>query len=225
MRDALRRSAAHVIVDDVASPHLSPEDDHHLTRVLRLRDGESVTCTDGLGSWVEATWAHGELVLAGDVHYEPPPEPRLTLAVVPLKGDRTDLVIEKAVEIGIDRLVVLSPSERSVVRWVPAKVPTVLERHARIVRSAVMQSRRVHLPELVGPVSLDAMTTRGTALAEPGGTAAIDDVTTIVVGPEGGFTATELAGAGALIDLGPAVLRAETAAMVAATRLVAHWRR
>lgn len=225
MIDALRNSAAHVIVDSVDSPRLSTDDHHHLSRVLRLRDGESVTCTDGHGSWVLTTFTKGQLEVEGEVHREPSPAPPLTLAIVPLKGDRTDLVIEKAVEIGIDRLVVVSPTERSVVRWTNDKTGAVMGRYGRIVRSAVMQSRRVHLPEVVGPVALGSLTSPGVAFAEPGGGTPIGGVTTLVIGPEGGFSATELEGAPGAVDLGPAVLRAETAAIVAAARLVAHWRR
>jgi 16S rRNA (uracil1498-N3)-methyltransferase len=47
----------------------------------------------------------------------------------------------------------------------------------------------------------------------------------VVIGPEGGFAEGELARAVDRVDLGPHVLRAETAAIVAATRMVAHWRR
>lgn len=225
MINALRRSAAHVIIDDVESPHLSDDDHHHLSRALRLRDGEAVTCTDGRGSWVLTAFVKGQLQVEGEVHREPTPTPQLSLAVVPLKGDRTDLVIEKAVEIGVDRLVIVSPTERSVVRWTNDKTTSVMDRYVRIVRSAVMQSRRVQVPEVVGPVALGSLTSVGVAFAEPGGGTPIGDVTTLVIGPEGGFSATELDGAPGVVDLGPGILRAETAAIVAAARLVAHWRR
>lgn len=225
MIEALRTSSAHVIVADVAHPELSPDDRHHLERVLRLRDGESVTCTDGRGSWITATWDGGGLRSFGEVRTESAPERRLSVAVVPLKSDRTELVVEKLVEIGIDRIVVLSPTERSVVRWGADKAETVMDRYRRIVRSALMQSRRVHLPEVVGPVPLSSLAAHGTAFAEPGGEASMSDVTTLVIGPEGGFSASELAAAPASVDLGPAILRAETAAIVGAARLVAHWRR
>jgi 16S rRNA (uracil1498-N3)-methyltransferase len=142
-----------------------------------------------------------------------------------VKGDRTDLVIEKVVEIGIDHIIVLSPVERSVVRWASNKVPQVMDRYARIARAAAMQSRRVFLPAVSGPVSLANVTGQGVAFAEPGGTASPDAVTTLVIGPEGGFAPAEVASAPSLFDLGPSILRAETAAIVGAARMVAHWRR
>ena len=69
------------------------------------------------------------------------------------------------------------------------------------------------------------MTGQGVAFAEPGGTASPDAVTTLVIGPEGGFASAEVASAPSLFDLGPSILRAETAAIVGAARMVAHWRR
>ena len=51
VHDELRRASAHVLVDDVESPSLSDADAHHVFRVLRVRDGETVTVTDGAGNW------------------------------------------------------------------------------------------------------------------------------------------------------------------------------
>lgn len=225
MIDALRNSSAHVFVESVQSPVLSDEDAHHLSRVLRLRDGESVTCSDGRGSWVACTWNSGGVEVSGDTVLVEPFVPSLAIAIAPVKGDRTDLVIEKVVEIGIDHIIVLSPVERSVVRWATNKVPQVMDRYARIARAAAMQSRRVFLPTVSGPISLANVTGQGVAFAEPGGTAAPDTVTTLVIGPEGGFSASEVANAPGVFDLGPSILRAETAAIVGAARMVAHWRR
>lgn len=225
MNDALRHSAAHVFVDSVSAPVLSSDDQHHLERVLRLRDGEIVTCSDGKGTWAECRWVQQSLVIDGDVHSDEKPEPQLSMAISPVKGDRTDLVIEKLVEIGVDRIVVLAPLDRSVVRWAPDKVSHVFDRYSRIIRAAAMQSRRVFLPELVGPARLRDVLDQGAVLAEPGGDASVESFTTLVIGPEGGFSAEERAMSAASFDLGPSILRAETAAMVGAARMVAHWRR
>ncbi len=225
MIEALRHSSAHVFVDSPASPILSKDDQHHLDRVLRLRNGEVVTCSDGNGSWVQCEWRDSSIIVTGDVRVETREKPLLTVAIAPVKGDRTDLVIEKLVEIGIDAIVVLQPVERSVVRWNADKVPQVMQRYERIVRAAAMQSRRVFLPTLTGPVALLDVVGAQVAFAEPGGTADPASFTTLVIGPEGGFSPDEVTMAPALADLGPAVLRAETAAMVGAARMVAHWRR
>lgn len=225
MIDILRNSSAHVFVESVQAPVLLDDDAHHLSRVLRLRDGESVTCSDGKGSWVACIWHSGEVEVVSELVVTDSPTPPLTVAIAPVKGDRTDLVIEKVVEIGIDHIIILSPVERSVVRWASNKVPQVMDRYTRIARAAAMQSRRVFLPTVSGPVALANVTGQGVAFAEPGGTAATDAVTTLVIGPEGGFAPAEVALAPALADLGPSILRAETAAIVGAARMVAHWRR
>ena len=225
MIEALRRSSAHVFVDSVESPVLSKDDQQHLSRVLRLRDGESVTCSNGVGSWRECVWQSDALVPRSDVHTVSAPTPVLTVVVAPVKGDKTDLVVEKLVEIGIDNIVVLAPLDHSVVRWTPDKTAQVMARFQRIARAASMQSRRVHLPIISGPTDLATFRGGAVAWAEPGGTADWSGITTIVIGPEGGFSAAELEYAPATVDMGPAILRAETAAIVGAARMVAHWRR
>ena len=226
MNDDLRRSAAHVFVTDIGDPVLDDDDAHHLTRVLRLRAGQKVSVSDGRGAWRICEWRDGLLVSVGDVSVMNAPTDVLTVALSPVKGDRTDWAIEKLVEVGIDRIVVLAPVERSVVRWDDTKSLANIERFRRISRAAAAQCRRVFLPTVEGPVPLsDVVAGTNVAIAEPGGSPVLDGVTTIIVGPEGGFTEEEVALAGATVDLGPTVLRADTAAVVAATLMVAHSRR
>jgi len=221
----LRSSAAHVFVADIAAPELATDDVHHLKKVLRLRNGETVTCSDGAGRWRACVWNSDSLEITGGIETENASTPVLRVAIAPVKGERTDLVVEKLVEIGIDEIAILSPLERSVVRWAHDKVDHVMQRYQRIARAAAMQSRRVFLPQVVGPVTLSGLVSSGIAFAEPDGNATWGDVTTVVIGPEGGFSAAEMSAAPAAIDLGPHILRAETAAIVAATQMVAHWRR
>lgn len=225
--DTLRRAKAHVFVSDLAVPVLERDDAHHLGRVLRLRDGETVIASDGAGRWRTCEWQGGALVAAGDVTLDPRPAPRVTLAIAPLKGDRTDWTVEKLVEIGVARIVVLAPLVRSVVRRDAGKDSAALARWQRLARAAAMQSRRTHLPEVSGPVALrDVAGLAGAGIAEPGGEARPEDVGVLLIGPEGGFDPAEIArvrAAGArTVDLGPGILRAETAALVGAARMVAH---
>lgn len=226
MHEQLRRSAAHVFVDNINSPTLSDVDHHHLSRVLRLRDGQSVTCSDGRGQWRVCEWRNDSVHVVGDTVSEAQPSVALTVALAPVKGDRTEDAVEKLVEIGLDRIVILAPVDHSVVRWDNQNSGKTMERIRRIVRAAAMQSRRVWLPEIEGPLALAEVLARpGAALAEPGGTTDIGDVTTVVVGPEGGFSGAEVASAGKTVDLGGSVLRAGTAAVVAGALMVAHSRR
>lgn len=225
MMDELRRSSAHVFVEDISHPVLTDGDVHHLSRVLRLKNGEVVTCSDGHGAWRVTHWKDGAVESVSEVVTEPERSISLTVAIAPVKGDKTDLTIEKLVEIGIDRIAILQPLERSVVRWASDKTSQVMDRYRRIALAAAMQSRRVYLPEIVGPVSLDALGVDGIAMAEPGGQASWDGVRTLVIGPEGGFSPNELASSLPTIDLGSTILRAETAAIVGASLMVAHSRR
>jgi 16S rRNA (uracil1498-N3)-methyltransferase len=221
----LRRSSAHVFVEDLLVPVLSEDDFHHLDRVMRLRRGELVTCSNGRGGWINSTWDDG-LHRVGEV-YECAPRVRvLSVAIAPVKGDRTEWVIEKLVELGIDRIVVLSPTDHSVVKWSQEKTTQVLERYRRIAKSAAMQSRQLFLPEISGPTGLEEIAHNNgggvVGFAEPGGSSPIGEVSVLVVGPEGGFSAAEIERAPATVDLGGSILRAETAAIVGATLMVAH---
>jgi 16S rRNA (uracil1498-N3)-methyltransferase len=220
MNEALRRSAAHAMVADVDDPVLDEATVHHLRRVLRLRDGEPITVTDGAGAWRGGAFVRDHIEPDGETKTEPKPEPLLTLATALPKGERAEWLVQKSTEIGIDRIVLVDAA-RSVVRWDGDRAARNIDRLRRIAGEAAMQSRRVWLPEIDGvrPVAdvLEEM-----AAAEPGGRAMRPSDAAIAVGPEGGWSDDELAGAGDRVSLGPHVLRVETAAVVAATLMVAN---
>lgn len=223
--ETLRRSSAHVFVDDLSNPILSGDDAHHLARVLRLRDGESITCSDGHGRWRACEWTSAGVTAVGEVVTVATPTPRLCVAVSPVKGDRVDEAVQRLVEIGVDHVVVLAPLERSVVRRDADRSVSHMERLARVIRAAAMQSRRVFLPTLEGPVAFEEVLGRdGVAIAEPGGETPWSEITTVVVGPEGGFSPSEVERAARRVSLGGSILRSETAVMVAGARLVTQWR-
>jgi 16S rRNA (uracil1498-N3)-methyltransferase len=229
---ALRVSVAHVFVDDLAAPTLSDDDQHHLARVLRVRDGESVSASDGRGGWRLCQWRDGGLDAVNDVQHVAAPTPRLGVAFVPVKGDRPEWAVQKLTEIGIDDIIVLAPTRRAVVRWGDSKH---LRKLQVVAREAAMQSRRVWLPTITGPVSLAEVCARpGAAVADPAGeplnaeplnSAARDasapspTTSLLIIGPEGGFDAEELTPSVRRVSLGDTVLRAETATLVAATLL------
>ncbi|MFT3855023.1 MAG: RsmE family RNA methyltransferase [Ilumatobacteraceae bacterium] len=212
---SLRASAAHVFVDDLELPELDERDTHHLGRVLRLRDGQSVTVSDGRGRWRTAVWRAGAVEPDGET-CGPSPRPAVTIAAAIPKGDRLEWMVQKLTEVGVDGITLVD-CHRSVVRWDAARAGAQRARLTRIVRDAAMQSRRTWLPELAGPVPLVSVLDGDGAVvvADPAG--AVFDVAapvTVVVGPEGGFTPDEVAGA-QLVALGDHVLRVETAAVVA----------
>lgn len=224
MNHSLRTSAAHVFVDDITTPVLHSEDVAHLSKSLRLRDGETVSVSDGRGSWRLCTWRNSDaLELLSDVDTFQRSHPQISVAVSPVKGDRTDVAVEKMTEIGVDEIIVLAPLRRSVVRWDERKFAQNIERLSRIARGAAMQSRRVFLPQVIGPILLTEVLSRAyVAVADPVGVADFGSAHTIVIGPEGGFDPDEIPADVRRVSLGESILRAETAAIVATTLMVAH---
>jgi 16S rRNA (uracil1498-N3)-methyltransferase len=217
----LRRSAAHAFVESLDAPTLSPEDAHHFGRVLRLRATDEITVSDGRGGWAPATWSSdGGLELVDAIALEQAPPPVGVVAAIP-KGDRSDWMVQKLTELGIDRIGFVALA-RSVVRWDGARADKQLARMRRIAREAAMQSRRVRLPEVALVAWAEVVDLDGVALAEPDGGPRRPEVTTVVIGPEGGFTQDELDVVPRTVGLSPQVLRVETAAVAAAVLLQAR---
>lgn len=219
MNPILRNSAAHVVVDDLENPRLDEVDAHHLFRVLRLRDGDVVTATDGRGRWLECRARGRESIVPhGDVVVETPRTLPIGVAFVPVKAEKPETTIRQLVEIGVDEIFVVAPTKRAVA----GARDRLNDRAERIVREACMQSRRVFLPAVhLGVPLADVVALSGAALADPNGTAPTTAHRLLIVGPEGGFDDGEVSDSIPRVSIGPAVLRAETAALVAGARLVA----
>jgi len=231
----LRSAPAHVFVADLEVPELEEDDAHHLTRVLRLRDGEAVGLSDGSGRWrlgrltvVSAGPAARQVGVepVGPITSDPAPDPAVSLAVALPKGDRGDWAVQKLTELGVDEIIVLDTA-RSVVRWDEERASRGTARLSRIIRQAAMQARLTRLPRLSGPVTAAQVAqvaggpAQAWAAAEPGGAHAPDLAhPRVLIGPEGGWAEGELPAGLARVGLGPTVLRTETAAVAAATVLV-----
>lgn len=210
--DVLRRSAAHVVVDDVASPVLDEAAEHHLLRVLRLRDGASVTVTDGRGSWRSCRLDGGGLEPVDDVVIAPRGR-AITIGVTVPKHDRPEWIVQKLTELGVARIVFLH-AERSVVRWDGERGAKHIGKARRVALEAIHQCRAVWLPVVEGPIPAGAFLP-GAVAAEPGGRRLTVDDVTIAVGPEGGWADDELAAARDRVALPGGILRVETAALTA----------
>jgi 16S rRNA (uracil1498-N3)-methyltransferase len=215
-------TAPHVLVGDVEHPVLAPDDLHHLSRVRRLRDGDPLTVTDGAGRW---RWCRfrdsGEPELDGGVVVDEPVAPVLTVAFALVKGERPELVVQKLTELGVDRIVPFT-AQRSVVRWDEGKSQRQTERLVSIARAAAMQSRRTWLPMIEPVVAFEEVVGRpGACVADLGGAPPSLEWPCILVGPEGGWAPGERDRFDRTVGLGPQVLRAETAAIVAGGLLVA----
>ena len=208
----------------------------HITRVLRLRVGDALILFDGAGGEYEASIdkAHGgEVIVAVGaqqaIERESPLE--LTLAQGVSRGERMDLVVQKATELGVSRLVPVL-TERSVVRLTAQQSDRKVNHWRAIAIAACEQCGRNRLPSVAAPVALrdflrsDVLTTPGARLLlSPVGTGALNDVprpsggVTILIGPEGGLTDEEehtaVTAGFTTLRLGPRVLRTETAAIAA----------
>jgi 16S rRNA (uracil1498-N3)-methyltransferase len=228
---AARGAIAQVFVTDLDALVVAPEDEHHLTEVLRARPGESVVASDGAGRWRICRFVGSPppvprsslLEADGPVVVALRSVPEVTVAFVPVKGDRPEWVVQKLTEAGVDRIVVLQ-SRRAVVRWQGERRDRALDRLRRVARESAAQSRRPWLPEVVGVVDLEgleALVAPATlALAEPGGDPPSLRAPAVAVGPEGGWDPSELADR-PVVGLSPNVLRAETAAMAVGLLLCA----
>ena len=219
---------AQVFVEDLAAPVLQPADAHHLVRVLRLRQGAVVVAADGHGRWrrCRLDTAGPALRADGPVAEVPAARPAITVAFVPVKGDRPEWVVQKLTELGVDRIVVLR-SARAVVRWDrdTAHGERAVDRLRKVAAAAAAQCRRPDLPEVEGLWDLDRLVAQAPGaigLADPGGDPPSLALPTVAVGPEGGWTDAERAAVGRRrVGLGPTILRAETAAVTVGAILCA----
>ncbi len=213
-------SGPHVLVVDVDAPALAAEDRHHLERVLRLRPGDAMTVGDGAGRWRRCRFGPVIEPLEGPVAV-PAPRPEVAVGFAVLKGGRSETVVQKLTELGVDRIVPFV-AERSVVRLEQARADRLAQRWQRVAREAVMQCRRLWLSEVAPVRAFDELESAGAVLAVPTGEALAGDESLVLVGPEGGWSSAELAAVPGHVGLGAHVLRSETAAIAAATLLCAR---
>lgn len=211
---------------------------HHALRVLRLRAGAHIVLFNGRGGEFAARLrpdASGALALIerfDPVERESPLNVTLLQALV--AADKLDWIVEKAVELGVARLLI-APTERSVVRLDEPRSARRLQHWRDIVRSACCQSGRNRIPAVELHASFDAalgatergglrlilVPERAAAPLAPDGARDI----ALAIGPEGGFTDRELLLAERAgfrrARLGPRILRTETAGLAALAALQA----
>jgi 16S rRNA (uracil1498-N3)-methyltransferase len=207
---------------------LTGDEARHAVGVARVRVGERIWIADGAGFAVRGpvvSTAPGELVLeVEETRHEPEPALRLWLAQALAKGDRDELAIQAATELGVSGVIPFAGAH-SVSRWDGAKAAKGRERWASIVREAAKQSLRARVPE-VRP--LGAPLPGLVLVLEPDAELPLTAVelpaegdVTLLVGPEGGLSARELE-LGTPVRLGPEVLRTSTAGPAAIAVLAAR---
>lgn len=212
----------------------------HVARVLRLGIGNPLTLFDGSGgeypaliTAVEKRRVEVELGAHSDHECESPLQ--VTLAQGISKGERMDYTIQKAVELGISRIVPIS-TERSVVALKGEREEKRLAHWQGVIVSACEQCGRNTLPQLLPVHSLPSwldIPVEGNGLlldhrAENSlSTLQLTSTMTLLIGPEGGLSEAEQERAIAAgyqgLRLGPRVLRTETAALTALAALQSRW--
>ncbi|MFN8123923.1 MAG: RsmE family RNA methyltransferase [Thermoleophilia bacterium] len=232
MRHTFRYTAVGEVMPG-AHVGLSDRDAHHLSRVVRRRPGDQVELIDGEGRIWPATVVDdggAPMLRVGAAPRETPPAAPVTLYQGLGDWNRIDVVIEKAAELGVERIVLMA-TERVRRRPEPDAWRRRRERLDRVAEAAARQSGRGTLPRIGGLVDLaEALEEagEGAILLDPRGDRPLGEElehaagagpVRLLVGPDTGFSEAELAaarGRGACIcTLGAATLRTETAALVA----------
>jgi len=220
---------------------LRGEDARHLTRVLRAEAGQRYEISDNQSAWLaEIVEARGDRAVFRVVEPVESAEPalRVTLYAALVKFDRFEWAIEKATELGVERIVPVEAARTEKGLFEAARKRA--ERWQRIARETSQQARRVRTPEIVPAVRFAAALEAAAgwryfadeagalplAAALPAGREA-RATAALLVGPEGGWTAPEreaaLAAGWQAVSLGPYILRAETAAAAGVAILVNSW--
>lgn len=211
---------------------------HYLHDVLRLEPGAAVEVFDGRGGLYDGRIEPGfERLALGARRDAPAGGAPITLAFALSKGEKVDLVVQKATELGVARIVPWA-AERSVVRLEPERAEERTKRWRRIAEEAARQCGRADVPELRPPATLAELvaelppgfllaTFHGGEGSRPIGQLPAAAGVVAVIGPEGGLAPPELGTlerAGAVrASLGPRTLRAETAAIAAVALLQARY--
>lgn len=214
-RQAQVKHTPHLLLDGpwtARSLGISDLQQHHLFKVLRMSSGGQVTYTDGRG-----TFGRGELavdsVRRGAEEEVPRPSDLTVVAAPPSDRFRQRFLVEKLAELGTKRLMWLHT------RHGKDRVAS-LDRLTSWVTAATEQSRGSWTMEVGTNLVVWDDLDPGWVVCQAGGERAIPDTDTVVIGPEGGFGDEEIPFGARLWDLGPNILRIETAAVAAVSKLM-----
>jgi 16S rRNA (uracil1498-N3)-methyltransferase len=215
------------------SVKLTADEARHLREVLRLKPGDEVSVFDGAGREfcarvAQARREFAELELQNETEPARPESPlRITLAVALLKGEKFDLVVQKATELGVTKFVPLITRYADIKLRDEADATKRVVRWQRIALEAAKQSGRAWVPEVSAPTSLGSVLKNPCFLfseKEGHGLTQIEtEEITAIIGSEGGWSDEELdearAAGAEITTLGGRILRAETAAITAVALL------
>ena len=209
---------------------------HHLTRVLRMQTDQEIILFNGAGGEYLATLSlHGKDASANITHFvERTTESHLNITLMQgiSKGDRMDICIQKAVELGVKKIIPVI-CQRTVVNIKGERSDKKQQHWQGIIVNACEQSGRTEIPLLAHAIKLKdllAVATLGLKLTlNPDAAAALPNISrtetqiSLLIGPEGGLDAHEVALAMQYgfqaVRMGPRILRTETAAIAAIAAL------
>lgn len=225
---------------------LTGDEGHHAVAVRRLRVGEGLVITDGRGAAatcvVEAAERRELIARCETFAHVAEPSPRITLVQALAKGERAELAVELATELGVSRIVPWAAS-RSVSVWREDRAVKGALKWRSTAREAAKQSRRSWFPEVTELASSAVVSQLVRECAEAGGSAyclheaaesslaarPLAEEIVLIVGPEGGLTEDEVGrfeDAGAVaVRLGPEVLRTSTAGAAGLVTLLSRTER
>ena len=218
---------------------------HHAVRVLRLAVGAPVVLFDGLGGEFEARITRidrGDVLVKTGAHLDVERESRLHVRLVQglSSGDRMDITLQKAVELGVAEIQPVA-TERSIVKLKDERAQRRVEHWQNLVIAACEQCGRNRVPEVsplmdlpdwLGQLDMPAPDGEARLLLSPAATLALGALApaprmTLLIGPEGGLAPAETQLAESrgfrLVRLGPRILRTETAALAALSAIQAFW--
>ena len=219
---------------------LEPAPSHHISRVLRMGEGESLILFNGEGGEYPATISKldKKSVLVTTQQHNPrdlESPLRLELGIALSRGDRFDWVIQKATELGVASIAPLM-SERTEVKFKGDRIDKKQQHWRQVIISACEQSGRNRPPELQPVCNLNswlpaAQAQRKFVLHHRATSAANSQNTptsvALLIGPEGGLSGEEISAAGKAgfeaLTLGPRIMRTETAPLAALAILQAKW--
>jgi len=212
--------------------NLDSKASHHIGRVLRAKVGDALTLFSGKGGEYLGTIAKIDKKTVGvritefvDREVESPLQLHLAQGIT--RGEKMDFIIQKAVELGVKTITPLI-TERSNQRFTEEREIKRLEHWRSIAISACEQSGRNRVPEIAKPIAyldwlqsvpnafgfvLSPHVTEQTIQPPP----SLDTMVYLIIGPEGGLSPREIAAAQQFfpLNIGPRVLRAETAPITA----------
>lgn len=195
-----------------AAIRIGDEQRHHLEKVLRIAPGEPVTYSDGQGRFGSGSYSPGVLT-RGDERALPRPSDLVVVVAPPDNRERARFLIEKLAEIGVAEIRFLQT------RHGQGRPPKVERLHSWAV-SGMEQSRGAWLPKMAEGLVTFAHLDPPYVVCDQGGSEDPGSARTVVVGPEGGWAEGEIPDGVGRYHLGDTVLRVETAALVAAARMI-----